>query len=158
MTESVTAEGKLPEDKPPAWANSLMKWALTTPGIQSMVGQGVALLTFIGRKTGRTYTIPVSYYREDDTVTVITKRVRNWWRNFETPAEVGVRIAGHDYRGMTQIEQDDGDVLDFMVDYLAKRPIDAKAYGLAKDELTKDKVGRIIPHIVVIRIAITTTS
>ena len=155
MTESVTAEVRLPEDKPPAWANSLMKWALTTPVIQSMVGQGVALLTFTGRKSGRTYTIPVSYYREDDTVTVITKRVRNWWRNFEAPAEIGLRLAGHDYWGKAQIEEGDDQVLDFMVDYLAKRPIDAKAYGLAKDELTRDKVARIIPHIVVIRIAIT---
>jgi len=157
MTESVTTEVKLPDDTPPAWANSLMKWALTTPGIQSMVGQGVALLTFTGRKTGKSYTIPVSYYREDDTVTVITKRMRTWWRNFEPPAEVGMRLAGHDYWGKAQIEPDEGDVLDFMVDYLGKRPIDAKAYGLAKDELTRDKVARIIPHIVVIRIAITPT-
>jgi hypothetical protein len=42
MTASPTAEVQMPQDKPPNWANSLMKWALTTPGIQSMVGQGVA--------------------------------------------------------------------------------------------------------------------
>jgi hypothetical protein len=41
-----------------------------------------------------------------------------------------------------------------MVDYLGKRPIDAKAYGLARDEITREKVDRIIPHIVLIRIAI----
>jgi hypothetical protein len=46
------------------------------------------------------------------------------------------------------------DALEFMVDYLGKRPIDAKAYGLARDEITREKVARIIPHIVLIRIAI----
>ena len=157
MTESVTTDVKLPEDTPPAWANSLMRWALTTPGLQSMVGQGVALLSFTGRKTGKSYSIPVSYYREDDMVTVITKRVRNWWRNFETPAKVGVRLAGQTYAGKAQVESGDEELLEFMLDYLDKRPIDAKAYGLAKDELTRDKVARIIPHIVVIRIAIAPT-
>ena len=88
MTESVTAEVQLPQDKPPQWANSMMKWALTTPGLQGMVGQGVALLTFTGRKTGKTYTIPVSYQRDGDIVSVITKRQRKWWHNFETALEV----------------------------------------------------------------------
>ena len=155
MTDSVTSEVQLPQDKPPAWANSLMKWAVSTPGIQGWVGQGVALLSFTGRRTGKSYTIPVSYHREDGMVTVVTKRVRNWWRNFETPTEVGVRLAGHDYTGTA--EATDGDQsLEFMLDYLGKRPIDAKAYGLGRDEITREKVSRILPQIVVIRIALDT--
>ena len=41
-----------------------------------------------------------------------------------------------------------------MTGYLQKRPIDAKAYGLAKDERTREKIARIVPYIVVIRIEI----
>jgi len=152
MTDTTTTEVRLPEDVPPKWANSLMKWALTAPGLERMIGQGVALLTFTGRKTGQKYTIPVSYQRDDDTVTIITKRVRNWWRNFETPAEVELRIAGREYHGKAEITLDDEANLDFMTGYLADRPIDAKAYGLAKTELTREKVAPIIPHIVVIRV------
>lgn len=152
MTDTVTTEVQLPEDTPPAWANSLMKVMLTTPGIQAMVGQGVALLTFTGRKTGKTYTIPVSYHREDDTVTVITKRSRSWWRNFETTHEVELRLAGRNYAG--KAEAGEADALEFMTDYLEKRPIDAKAYGLARNEITREKVARILPHIVLIHIAI----
>ena len=154
MTDTVITDVKLPEDTPPAWANSLMKWALTTPGIQAMVGQGVALLTFTGRKTGKTYTIPVSYHREDDTVTMVTKRVRRWWKNFETAHEVEVRIAGRNYTGKAEVVTGDDDALEFMLDYLGRRPIDAKAYGLARDEITREKVARIVPHIVLIHIAI----
>jgi hypothetical protein len=154
MTETATTEVRLPDDRPPDWANSLMKWALTTRGIQSMVGKGVALLTFTGRRSGKTYTIPVSYHREDDIVTVITKRQRSWWHNFENPAEVGLRLAGRTYTGKAEIVIDDTETLEFMIGYLEKRPIDAKAYGLGKDEITREKVGAILPHIVVIRIRV----
>jgi hypothetical protein len=132
-----------------------MKWAVTTPGIQAWVGQGVALLTFTGRKTGKTYTLPVSYHRGDDTVTVVTKRLRNWWRNFETPTQVELRLAGRTYTGTAEAQTDNTEALEFMIDYLDKRPIDAKAYGLSKNEITREKISAILPHIVVIRIAIT---
>ncbi|MDP9495996.1 MAG: nitroreductase family deazaflavin-dependent oxidoreductase [Actinomycetota bacterium] len=156
MTDSVTAEVQLPEDKPPEWANSMMKWALTTPGLQAMVGKGVALLTVTGWRSGKTYTIPVSYHREDDTVTIVTKRVRNWWRNFSSPHEVQLRLAGRNYKGMAAASTGGSEMLGFMMGYLEKRPIDAKAYGLS-GEITSEKVARILPYIVLIRIALTST-
>jgi hypothetical protein len=113
-----------------------------------------ALLSFNGRKTGTLYTIPVSYHREDDKVTIITKRQRKWWHNFESPIEVELRLAGHVYEGTAEIDTDETGKVEFMTEYLKARPIDAKAYGLAKDEIAKDKIGRLIPHIVLIRIAI----
>lgn len=155
MTVSPKTEIQLPQDKPPEWANSWMKWALTAPGIQKMVGQGVALLAFKGRRTGKSYTIPVSYHRDGDVVTIVTKRQREWWHNFESSSGVDLRLAGRMYTGKARIETDEAEALNFMTEYLAKRPIDAKAYGLAKDEVTEDKIAQIIPHIVVIRVAVT---
>ena len=158
MSDSVTADVQLPQDIPPKWANSMMKWALTTPGLQGMIGQGVALLTFTGRKTGKPYTIPISYHREDNIVTVITKRQRKWWHNFEAPLEVELRLAGRTYSGTAEARPSDDDTLEFMIRYLEKRPIDAKAYGLKKDEVTREKIARILPQIVVIRIEIAPTA
>lgn len=100
------------------------------------------------------FTIPVSYHREHDTVIVITKRQRKWWHNFESPIEVELRLAGRMYAGKAEIQTDGDETLEFMTGYLKKRPVDAKAYGLATDERTKDKIAQIIPHIVVIRITI----
>jgi F420H(2)-dependent quinone reductase len=154
MTDSATTEVRLPEDKPPEWANSMMKWAVTTPGLQGWVGQGVALLSFTGRMTGKRYTIPVGYQREGDVVTVVTKRLRIWWHNFETPTEVELRLAGHEYTGIAEARPGDDEALEFMTTYLEKRPVDAKAYGLKKDEITREKIAAILPHIVVIRIVI----
>ena len=98
MVESDTVV-RLPEDKPPAWANSMMRWACTTPGIEKWVGEGVALLSFTGRRTGKHFQIPVGYQRDGDTVTVVTKRIRRWWHNFETPAQVELRLAGKTFTG-----------------------------------------------------------
>lgn len=154
MTTPPTADVRVPLDKPPEWANSWMRWALNTPGLQRMIGQGVALLKFQGRKSGKLLSIPVSYDRQGDIVTVITKRQREWWHNFESPIEVEIRLAGRTYTGKAEIQTDADQTLQFMIEYLKKRPIDAKAYGLARDEITREKIARIIPQIVVIQIAI----
>lgn len=153
MTVSADREVHLPDDRPPAFANALMRWALTTPVLERWVGNDVALITFVGRKTGTVYTVPVSYDRHDDTVTIVTKRVRKWWRNFETPHEVALRLAGQDYVGKAQIVTDPTTALEFMVGYLKNRPIDAKAYGLARD-VTREKIAKIVPDIVVIRVQV----
>jgi hypothetical protein len=39
-----------------------------------------------------------------------------------------------------------------MLEYLAKRPVDAKAYGLGKEDIVAEKVSALIPQIVMIRI------
>jgi len=155
MTDSERDEFQMPDDRPPEFANAIMRWAVTTPGIERLVGQGVALLTFAGRRTGTVYKIPVSYHQDGDEVTIVTKRIRRWWHNFETPQEVVLRLAGRDYFGKAEVETDTAAVGDFMMGYLEKRPIDAKAYGLAKDEITKKAIERIVPGIVVIRAVVT---
>jgi hypothetical protein len=155
VTDSVRDELQMPDDKPPAFANAIMRWAVKTPWIERWVGQGVAILTFSGRRTGTLYEIPVSYHRDGDEVTIVTKRLRRWWHNFEKPHEVVLRLAGHDYVGKAEVETDMADASEFMLGYLHSRPIDAKAYGLAKDEITKEHIERIIPGIVVIRVVIT---
>jgi hypothetical protein len=157
MTESVIADVRLPNDRPPKWVNSFVKWALETPGLQGTMGQGLALLSFTGHKTGKAYTIPVSYHREADTVTIITKKQRNWWRNFEVPAEVHVRLAGKDYQGKAEARVGDDEELEFMLAHLAKRPVDAKAYGIARGEIAKAKIAPILPQLVFIRITVTPT-
>lgn len=149
-----TSEVRLPDDRPPRWANSFMTWVLNTRVLQTWVGESVAVLTFTGRRTGKKYTTPVSYRREGDTVTVITKRIRKWWHNFETPAEVGLRLAGTEYIGKAHLRTDRDDILAFMVDYLKERPVDAKAYGLKAEEITEAKIAAIVPHIVLIEIEV----
>lgn len=152
MTTSSPTERAVPTQAPPRWANAWMKWALTTPVLQTMLGRGLALLTFEGRRSGKRYTIPISYQRDGDTVTVITKRARNWWHNFEAPIEVELRLAGREYTGKARIDSDHAGNLEFMTDYLKERPIDAKAFGLARDEVIEERIAQLLPELVIIRI------
>lgn len=48
------------------------------------------LLRFQGRKTGRTYTIPVGYYRQSDSV--LTTTDDRWWRNLHPTAPARVLL------------------------------------------------------------------
>lgn len=166
MTDSRTSEEVLetlavvqvPQWKPPAFLNAMMRALLRTPGLQRWMGKGLALLTFTGRRSGNSYTIPVSYHRQDDTVVVVTKRQRNWWRNFESRPEVELRLAGRRFSGRAEVVDGDSTSLGFLTEYLEKRPIDAKAYGVRIDADGKpdpDQVAALLPLIVLVRIAIT---
>lgn len=147
-------EPALSTHNPPAWANSLVKWALRTPVIQSALGQDLALLSFAGRRTGNRYSIPISYHREGDAVTLVTRRARTWWHNFENPIDVEIRLAGEDRTGTARIATDDDAGLEFMVEYLRKRPADAKAFGLSKVEATEERVAGLLPHLAIIQITL----
>ena len=66
--------------------------------------------------------------------------------------------AGRTFAGKAEARSDDQDTLEFMIRYLEGRPIDTKGYGLKKDEISREKIAPILPHIVVIRIEITPLS
>ena len=61
----------------------------------------VALITVTGRRSGRSYTIPVGYRREDGRVVVVVgwPERKRWWRNLRRGAPVAIRVAGEDHNG-----------------------------------------------------------
>ncbi len=77
------------------WYNPLMRWLVRSP-FHGLVSRGVLLITFTGRKTGRTYCTPISYSQSGSLIQLISHRDRAWWRNFEGGAPVTVRLRGQD--------------------------------------------------------------
>jgi hypothetical protein len=62
----------------------------------------LVLITVTGRRTGRTYTIPVSYSERDGVVTIVPSAPerKRWWRNLRGPgAPVRLRLRGRDRTG-----------------------------------------------------------
>jgi len=55
---------------------SAMKFVLRSP-MHAMVSKSVLLITFTGRKSGKTYTTPVDYSQDGDQVYIFTHA--NWW-------------------------------------------------------------------------------
>jgi len=82
--------------------NSFVGFLLLSP-LHGLLGAKFTLITMTGRKTGRTYTTPVNYVREGDTLTLISRRDRAWWRNLSKPAPVFVRLRGKRRAGMGRV-------------------------------------------------------
>lgn len=56
----------------------------TSPRWGRFVRKHFTVITYTGRRSGRTFTTPVGYRRTGDTVTirVLIPDAKNWWRNF----------------------------------------------------------------------------
>ncbi len=144
----------VPDRTPPSWLNAMMAAMLRTPGLERLVGRTIALLTFTGRRTGTRYTTPVTYYRDGDTVVILTKRWRTWWRNLVSMPEVELRLAGHQVRGRADVAVDDTELLPELTSFLEHRPRDAKAFGITvRDGHVGEAEARdVLPQLVIIRV------
>jgi hypothetical protein len=132
-----------------------MKLLLKTPLLQNGIGKQLALLSFTGRRTGRTYTIPLSYARSGNRLLILTRKRRLWWRNFAEQPEVELRLAGQVVHGTARAQVGtDHDVAE-VVDYLETRPVDAKTYGatrLAAGSIDPESVRAFLPETVLVRV------
>ena len=76
-----------------SFANPFVKILARSP-LHNLVDKGVILITYIGRKSGKTSTVPVNFLLEEKTIHVISLRHRNWWRNLKGGASVEVLLKG----------------------------------------------------------------
>lgn len=80
--------------------NPIVKRLLRSP--LHFLMSGSALLTYKGRRSGRTYTTPVSYVREGEDVLFVSGREHSWWKNLRGGAPVTLRVRGRDERGIAE--------------------------------------------------------
>lgn len=64
--------------------NKLVVGLRDAPLVGKLVRKGITVVSYTGRKSGRTFTTPVGYQRKGDTVNiqVMMPDSKNWWRNF----------------------------------------------------------------------------
>lgn len=116
----------------PPYVNHAMKFVLRSP-VHGMVSKTVLLITFTGRKSGKTYTTPVSYSQYDDQVYIFTHAV--WWKNLRSSAPVTLRIRGRELQGLAEpIAEDKQAVAAGLIAHLRKVPSDAGFYGVTFDD------------------------
>ena len=75
-----------------------------------LVGRGIALLTYTGRRSGRTFTIPVGYRRTADGILIMVAMPdsKTWWRNFlGDGGPLSVRLDGADREGHAVARRDE---------------------------------------------------
>lgn len=116
----------------PPIVNRTMRFVLRSP-VHGMVSKFTLLISFTGRKSGKTYTTPVSYTQNGDQVTVFTHA--NWWKNLRGGVPVTLRMQGRDVRGIAEpIAEDKQAVANGLAAHLQQVRSDAKYYGVTFDD------------------------
>lgn len=120
--------------KIPAWMfrflNPVVAALLRSP-LHALMSGDVMLITVTGRRTGRRFTIPVSYTRDGGTVRCFTERQTKWWRNLRGGADVTLRVAGEDRNGRAQAIGDDPErISQALGAFLTRLPRDAVYYDV----------------------------
>jgi deazaflavin-dependent oxidoreductase (nitroreductase family) len=137
----------------PPIVNRSMKFILHSP-LHSAVSKTILLITFTGRKSGKTYTTPVSYSQSDDQVYIFTHA--NWWKNLRDGAPVTLRIQGRQLQGLAEpVAEDKGAIAAGLAAHLRKVPSDAKFYGVTFDDHGNpraEEVEEAVQNVVMIRI------
>ena len=116
----------------PPIVNKTMKLILRSP-VHGMVSKTILLITFTGRKSGKTYTTPVDYSQDGDQVTIFTHA--DWWKNLRGGAPVRLRIRGRELQGLAEpVAEDKGAITAGLAAHLRKVPSDARFYGVTFDD------------------------
>jgi hypothetical protein len=57
---------------------------INAPVVGRVVGRGLVVISYVGRRSGKTFEIPVGYRRSggDIVIGVSAPDSKNWWRNF----------------------------------------------------------------------------
>lgn len=116
----------------PQFVNELVKFILRSP-LHRLLSKNRMLLTFTGRKSGKHYTIPLSYVQEGETILCITGNT-SWWRNLRGGVPVKVMLKGQERGGMAQaIFDDPAVIMQGLQKLLQAIPSDAKYHEVKLD-------------------------
>ena len=109
--------------------NDFIKILLYSP-LQGILGGNLMLITVMGRKSGRSITTPVNYYRVENILWVISKRYRKWWRNVRGGADVILRLQGRNMQACAEAITDEQVVGAQIGEYVRHLPMSAAPMGV----------------------------
>ncbi len=140
---------------PPPSMNRMMAIMLRIPVVRRPMSKMILLLTYSGRKSGKTYTFPIGYWRQGDTVILLTKRFRSWWHNFQQPTPVTIRIGGQTYTGRAQASTDETVIVPRLVTLMEGQLRQAQVWHVHLDPEGKpnlEDIRTVAPKIVMIQV------
>jgi hypothetical protein len=84
------------------WYNPLVTRLLRSP-LRRILDRSTLLLTYTGRKSGRSYTLPISYAQQNSRLLLITRRPKAWWKNVADGAPVSLWLRGEQRAGWAKV-------------------------------------------------------
>jgi hypothetical protein len=139
--------------------NPIMSLVLKSP-IHSVVSNQIMILTFYGRKSGNSYSTPVSYYQEDGVVYCFTHA--EWWKNLDGGVSVQLFIRGEEFTGNAiPIKENREEKIIGLSKLLTAVPSDTRYYDVSLDQqgnLVQDDLERAVDNATMIKIQLDGTS
>ncbi|MBM3144615.1 MAG: nitroreductase family deazaflavin-dependent oxidoreductase [Chloroflexi bacterium] len=114
------------------WYNPLMRQLLNSP-LHSLVSKNMMLITYTGRKSGKTYTTPVSCLEIEGALYTLSSRERVWWRNLRGGAEVSLRLQGKNIPARAQVIEEPEEIHKILGKFLETAPQFARYLNIALD-------------------------
>ena len=119
------------------WYNPIITWLLHSP-LHGFVSKNMMLISYTGRKSGKSYTTPVNYLRmkdeRGDFLATTSQKERVWWRNLRGGAPVRVLIQGQERSASAEAIEDEVKVADYLLAYFQHAPQLARYLGVGLDE------------------------
>ena len=113
------------------WYNPIMMWLLRSP-LHGLLSGSTLIITYTGRKSGKTFSTPVNYVRDGGALWAVSYRHRTWWRSLND-SPVTLRVQGKDVTGVAKAITDEREVADSLMAYLRKAPQIAQYLGVGLD-------------------------
>lgn len=82
----------------------------TSPRWGSLVSRRLTVITYTGRRSGKTFSTPVGYRRRGSIVTIGVQlpEAKTWWRNFlGDGGPISVQLDGADHSGHASARRDE---------------------------------------------------
>ena len=135
------------------WYNPIMVWMLRA-FLHGMLSGSIMVINFVGRKSGKTYHVPVSYLKLGDTLLTISYKRRTWWRNLRGGASVTIRLQGKDVLGQAEVVEDDQGVMEGFKTFYGGDPRTARLFGVnpgADGQLDPESLRQAARELVIVR-------
>ena len=140
--------------------NPLVRGLLQSP-IHGIASANLCIFSYRGRRSGRSFTTPLSFMREGSLVRLLSSHNTRWWNNFlDGPVDVEIEIARETYRAKARTIVEDGeDFRNGVRAFLTAVPRDARVYGIKLDAHRKPReedIARAAGHVVLVEVELST--
>jgi len=132
--------------------NDFVTFFLRTP-LHVFLGNTM-LITVTGCKTGRKYSTPVGFYREGETLWVLSSRDRTWWRNIKNGGAVSLLLNGKAVSAFAEAQLNEEDVKMRLTEYVQCQPLSARSLGIRMENKTPniEDVARVAKERLFVRV------
>ena len=109
--------------------NKLIAAIINSP-LHGLLGSSFALITVIGRKSGRPISTPINLAHFDGAYWVTSLKKRTWWRNLRGGAIAELHVAGKSFSALAQVIEEPEPLAQAFRRYFQANPSFAKTFSV----------------------------